>query len=67
LILDVIAGLSEKITGSGVELRRCAGIDNIARRLTKIAGIDPITVVAITTFAPPMEIFSKGRDSAASC
>ena len=36
-----------------------------ARRLATIPGVGPITAAAITTFAPPMETFSKGRDFAA--
>ena len=65
LLLDQIENLSEKITGLDTELRRRASTDNTARRLTTIPGIGPITAAAITTFAPPMETFSKGRDFAA--
>lgn len=62
LLLDQIADLSEKIAGLDTELRRRAGTDDTARRSTTISGIGPITAAAITTFAPPMETFSKGRD-----
>lgn len=65
LLLDQIADLSGKIAGLDVELRRCAGANDTARRLTTIPGVGPITAAAITTFAPPMETFSKGRDFAA--
>jgi transposase len=65
LLLDQIEDLSEKIAGLDAELRRRAGTDDTARRLTTIPGIGPITAAAITTFAPPMETFSKGRDFAA--
>jgi transposase len=65
LLLDQIADLREKIVGLDTELRRRAGTDDTARRLTTIPGIGPITAAAITTFAPPMETFSKGRDFAA--
>ena len=65
LLLDQIADLSEKIAGLDIELRRRAGTDDTARRLTTIPGVGPITAAAITTFAPPMETFSKGRDFAA--
>ncbi len=65
LLLNQIADLSEKIAGLDTELRRRAGTDDTARRLTTIPGIGPITAAAITTFAPPMETFSKGRDFAA--
>jgi len=65
LLLDQIAGLAEKIAGLDAELRRRAAADDTARRLTTIPGVGPITAAAITTFAPPMETFSKGRDFAA--
>ena len=65
LLLDQIAGLSEKIAGLDGELRRRASADDTARRLTTIPGVGPITAAAITSFAPPMESFSKGRDFAA--
>ena len=65
LLLDQIAVLSAKVAGLDVELRRCAGSNDTARRLTTIPGVGPITAAAITTFAPPMETFSKGRDFAA--
>ncbi|TGD41435.1 IS110 family transposase [Pseudotabrizicola sediminis] len=63
LLLDQIAGLSEKVADLDAELRRRAS--TTVRRLTTIPGIGPITAAAITTFAPPMEIFEKGRDFAA--
>lgn len=40
-------------------------LDDTARRLTTIPGVGAVTAAAITTFAPPMETFSKGRDFAA--
>ncbi len=65
LLLDQIAGLSEKVADLDAGLRRRASTDDTARRLTTITGIVPITSAAITTFAPPRETFSKGRDFAA--
>lgn len=65
LLLAQIEGLSETIAGLDGELRRRAAADDTARRLTTIPGVGPITAAAITTFAPPMETFSKGRDFAA--
>lgn len=65
LLLDQIADLSGKVTDLDAELRRRASVDDTARRLATIPGIGPITAAAITTFAPPMETFSKGRDFAA--
>uniref|UniRef100_UPI00119FB266 IS110 family transposase n=1 Tax=Cereibacter sediminicola TaxID=2584941 RepID=UPI00119FB266 len=65
LLLDQIAGLSERITDLDAELRRRATADDTVRRLTTIPGVGAVTAAAITTFAPPMETFSKGRDFAA--
>lgn len=65
LLLDQIAALSGKVADLDVELRRRANVDDTARRLATIPGVGPITAAAITTFAPPMETFSKGRDFAA--
>ncbi|ASM74718.1 MULTISPECIES: transposase [Roseobacteraceae] len=65
LLLDQIEDLSEKISGLDTELRRRAAADDTARWLTTIPGIGPITAAAITTFAPPMVTFLKGRDFAA--
>ena len=65
LLLHQIAGLAEKIAGLDAELRRRVTTDDTARRLTTIPGVGAVTAAAITTFAPPMETFSKGRDFAA--
>lgn len=65
LLLDQIAGLAGKIAGLDAELRRRVATDDSARRLTTIPGVGAVKAAAITTFAPPMETFSKGRDFAA--
>lgn len=65
LLLDQAADLSGKIAGLNVELRRRAGSDDTARRLTTLPGASPIAAAAVTTFAPPMETFSKSRGFAA--
>ena len=65
LLLDQIAGLAGKIAGLDAELRKRVTTDDTARRLTTIPGVGAVTAAAITTFAPPMETFSKGRDFAA--
>ncbi|MFW5654940.1 MAG: IS110 family transposase [Roseicyclus sp.] len=65
LLLDQIAGLAEKIADLDAELRRRASADETARHLMTIPGVGAVTAAAITTFAPPMETFSKGRDFAA--
>ena len=64
-LLGQISGLAEKIAGFDAELRRRVTADESARRLTTIPGVGAVTAAAITTFAPPMETFSKGRDIAA--
>lgn len=61
LLLGQIAGLAEKIAVLDAELRRRVTTDDTARRLTTIPGAGAVTAAAITTFAPPMETFSKGR------
>jgi transposase len=65
LLLGQIADRAEKIAGLDAELRRRASVDDTTRRLMTIPGVGPITAAAITTFAPPIETFSKGRDFAA--
>ena len=65
LLLEQIAGLAEKIAGLEAELRRRVTTDDTARRLTTIPGVGAETAAAITTFAPPVETFSTGRDFAA--
>ena len=65
LLLDQIGGLSDKIAGLDLELRRRSSADETVRRLTTIPGVGPIAAAAVTTFATPMETFRKGRDFAA--
>ena len=65
LLLDQVAGLAEKIADLDAELRKSVTTDVTAKRLTTIPGVGAVTAAAITTFAPPMETFSKGRDFAA--
>ncbi|MFC3839019.1 IS110 family RNA-guided transposase [Paracoccus rhizosphaerae] len=65
LLLGQIAGLTEKIASLDAELRKRATADDTVRRLTTIPGVGAVTAAAITTFAPPVEIFCKGRDFAA--
>lgn len=65
LLRGQIIGPAEKIAGLDAELRRRVTTDDTARRLTTIPGVGAAMAAAITTFAPPMETFSKGRDFAA--
>src|ERR1700689_5817457 len=60
--LDQIDGLSQKVAGLekaiGCEAKRGA----MTRRLQTMPGVGPIKAMAIETFAPPMEVFRRGRD-----
>jgi transposase len=57
--------LDEKIDLLDGEITKRAKQDPVARRLTTIPGIGPITATAIAALAPPVGSFSKGRDFAA--
>ena len=63
--LEQIDGLSKKI----VELEKATAYEAArgatTRRLQTMPGVGPITAMAIETFAPPMEMFRRGRDFAA--
>ncbi len=65
IYLDQIDRLSEKI----VELEKAttheAKRGAMTRRLQTMPGVGPITAMAVETFAPPMEVFKRGRDFAA--
>ncbi|MGO9942525.1 MAG: IS110 family transposase [Rhodoblastus sp.] len=62
---DQIEGLSKKVA----ELEKATAFEaergETTRRLKTAPGIGPITALAIETFAPPMEVFKRGRDFAA--
>ena len=63
--LDQIDGLSEKVAGLEKAIA-CEGKQGaMTRRLQTVPGVGPITAMAIETFAPPMEVFRRGRDFAA--
>ena len=63
--LDQIDGLSEKVTGLEKAIACEAKRGAMTRRLQTMPGVGPITAMAIETFAPPMEVFRRGRDFAA--
>ena len=63
--LDQIDGLSEKVAELEKAIACEARRDVTTRRLQTMLGIGPITAMAIETFAPPMEVFRRGRDLAA--
>ncbi len=61
--LDHIERLSEKVA----ELEKATAHEAeraTTRRLQTMPGVGPITAMAIETFAPPMEVFKRGRDFA---
>lgn len=64
-LLEQAAGLAAKIAGLDADPRRRMTTDDMARRLTTIPGEGAVTAATITTFAPPMETYSKGLDFAA--
>ena len=63
--LDQIDGLSEKVAGLEKAIASEAKRGAMTRRLQTMPGVGPITAMAIETFAPPMEVFRRGRDFAA--
>ena len=63
--LDQIEGLSRKVAELEKVTTREAERGPATRRLRTMPGIGPITAMAIETFAPPMEVFKRGRDFAA--
>ena len=60
-----IATLTEQVRKLERQVRIEAARDDNARRLQTMPGIGPITAMAVSAFAPPMEIFRRGRDFAA--
>ncbi len=65
IYFDQIATLTEQISKLEKQVRTEATKDDAARRLQTMPGIGPITAMAVSAFAPPMEIFRRGRDFAA--
>ncbi|WP_375243819.1 IS110 family transposase [Sphingomonas parapaucimobilis] len=65
MMVDMLAGLDERIAALDKEITRRAREDEVARRLMTIPGVGPITATAIAAIAPPAETFAKGRDFAA--
>jgi transposase len=57
--------LSEKIAELEKATTQEAARGATPRRLQTVPGVGPITAMAIETFAPPMEVFKRGRDFAA--
>ena len=60
-----ILALTEQIDSLTRQIKAIAKEDDVARRLTTIPGVGPISAVALATLAPPSSTFSKGRDFSA--
>lgn len=65
IYIEQIAVRTERINVLEKQLRVEAARDDTARRAQTMPGIGPVTAMAVTAFAPPMEIFRRGRDFAA--
>jgi transposase len=65
LYLDQIDRLSDKITELEKATAQEAERGATTRRLQTMPGVGPIIAMAVETFAPPMEVFKRGRDFAA--
>ena len=65
LLLEQIAALDEKTGDLDKRLREAAGREGATKRLQTMPGVGPVTATAVETFAPPMEVFRRGRDFAA--
>jgi transposase len=65
VFLDQIEGLSKRISELEKVTAHEAACGETTRRLQTMPGVGPITALAIETFAPPMDVFKRGRDFAA--
>jgi transposase len=66
--LDLIEQISEKTARIDVKTAKARALSvatDTARRLQTMPGVAPQTALAISSFAPPMESFKRGRDFAA--
>jgi transposase len=65
MMIASLNDLDQQIGRLDVEIAKRAKEDPVARRLTSIPGVGPITATAVTALGPPVESFVKGRDFAA--
>jgi transposase len=65
LYADQIAVLGERIAALDLKMRSSARCAETTRRLQTMPGVGHVTAVALEAFAPPMNIFRRGRDFAA--
>src|SRR3954453_1536320 len=62
VFLDQIEGLSQSISKLEKATAQEATCAETTRRLQAMPGVGPIAALAIETFAPPMDVFKRGRD-----
>jgi len=62
IYLDEITRTSGRIDELKLRIKVAGEESSAARRLQTMPGIGPMTAMAIETFAPPMEVFKRGRD-----
>ncbi len=65
LYLGQIAQTGAEISRLDARIAAASKESNVARRLQQMPGIGPVTAMAITTFAPEMREFRRGRDFSA--
>ena len=65
VLIATLTSLEEHIAVLDAEISRRSKKDPVARRLTTIPGVGPITATAIVALTPPSETFRKSRDFAA--
>ena len=64
-LLEQISEQTARIEAKTTKARSFAGANDTARRLQTMPGVGPQTALAISSFAPPMDSFKRGRDFAA--
>lgn len=65
MYLEQIDGLTARVADLDEKMKRAAKEADLARRAQTMPGIDPVTALAIETFAPDLATFRCGRDFAA--
>lgn len=64
-LLEQISEQTTRIEARTAKARSLARTNDTTRRLQTMPGVGPQTALAISSFAPPMESFKRGRDFAA--
>lgn len=65
VLVESLRSLNDRIAWLDEEIAQRAEEDADAKRLQTIPGIGPVTASAILAFAPPPQMFKRGRDFAA--